>query len=383
MRGLCVSRAIPVLLIVIYLFSLLALPRALPAFQNMVLTPDPEQGLRRDLENFFQQRTRMLISGEGDNLDKFYDTGGTSGQWALEWERARIEYLHQWAEERGVQLLAASCQLAVVSLDIRGGEAYASVCPHIIITYRQGDSDKIDLMGTRTIHWLELVKRDKDWLVQKDWFLDPFEGGRALPAAVGETMAGEAMPAAAGTEVRDIKVEGHYNREGAVRYAHRYVGVRLGPGTGRYNQKYRDYSLGGGDCANFASQVLADEEAGGLPQDWIWFYGNDGGSQAWIQAQAFVNYFLSSGRAQCIMRGSYAEVSASTAEHPRGAIGRLLPGDIIGYEFDGMISHVSIVVGQNSAGYPVVNSHSADRFQVPWDLGYDRNTTFWLLQIKG
>ena len=53
MRGLCVSRAIPVLLIVIYLFSLLALPRALPAFQNMVLTPDPEQGLRRDLENFF------------------------------------------------------------------------------------------------------------------------------------------------------------------------------------------------------------------------------------------------------------------------------------------------------------------------------------------
>ena len=46
-----------------------------------------------------------------------------------------------------------------------------------------------------------------------------------------------------------------------------------------------------------------------------------------------------------------------------------------------MISHVSIVVGQNSAGYPVVNSHSADRFQVPWDLGYDRNTTFWLLQI--
>lgn len=191
------------------------------------------------------------------------------------------------------------------------------------------------------------------------------------------------MPAAAGPAIRDVQIKGDYNREAAVRYAHRYAGVRLGPGTGRYNQKYRDYSLGGGDCANFASQILADEEAGGLPQDWLWFYGWDGGSQAWVQAQAFVDYFLGSGRARCLMRGSYGEVTAPTAEHPRGAIGELLPGDIIGYEFGGLISHVSIVVGRNSAGYVVVNSHSADRFQVPWDLGYDQNTTFWLLQIRG
>lgn len=384
MERLTVIKALPILLIVIYLSSVLALPRALPVLQNIVVIAETEreQQLRKELENFFHQRTRMLVHGEGDGLEVFYDTWEITGEWALECERARIKYLHQWAEERRVQLLDASCQLAVVSLDLGEERAFASVCPHIIITYRQGDSNRIDLMGARTIHWLELVKKDKHWLVQKDWFLDPFEGDRAIPSAIGEKIEG-ATPVATWIPERDIAITGSYNRQAAVKYANRYVGVRLGPGTGRYNQKYRDYSLGGGDCANFASQVLADAEAGGLPQDWIWFYGNEGGSQAWVQAEAFVNYFLGSGRAQCIMRGSYAEVSTPTAEHPQGAIGKLLPGDIIGYEFDGMISHVSIVVGQNSAGYVVVNSHSADRFQVPWDLGYDRNTTFWLVQIKG
>lgn len=103
-------------------------------------------------------------------------------------------------------------------------------------------------------------------------------------------------------------------------------------------------------------------------------------SVAWINAGALVRYLLSSGRAQLVARGSFAQVTRAAGGH---GLPRLAPGDIIGYERDGDIVHVSVVAASNSAGYAVVNSHTADRHHVPWDLGWSENTRFWLVQIRG
>jgi hypothetical protein len=384
---LIIRSGVAFLAMVCITIALVFFGRTLPVFNTIMVTNDmneTEQDLHQELEHFFNRRTAMLISGQCGGLEEFYDVTEITGQWALESEQARIEYVQEWSQKRDLILLNGNCSLAVVNLEVREDKALASVCPHIIVTYKHGKGKRLNIMGARTVHWLELVRRDGRWLVQKDWFLDPFEGGRTVAALQQPVPTGEINDAMTVAAVRDNLVPASttaYNRQQAVQYANRYAGVRVGPTTGRYNQDYRDYSLGGGDCANFASQVLADEEAGDLAQDWTWYYGANGGSVAWVQAQAFVDYFLGSGRAECVMRGSFAEVTTPTADYPRGAIRELQPGDIIGYEIDGCICHVSVVVGLDSGGYVLVNSHSADRLQMPWDLGYDRNTTFWLLKI--
>ncbi|MMZ64716.1 putative amidase domain protein [compost metagenome] len=74
-----------------------------------------------------------------------------------------------------------------------------------------------------------------------------------------------------------------------------------------------------------------------------------------------------------IAKGDFQHIVTPTKEHPNGAIARLQPGDLIGYIIQGNdIDHFSILVGFDPNGYPLVNSHTADRYQVPFDLGWDR-----------
>ena len=61
---------------------------------------------------------------------------------------------------------------------------------------------------------------------------------------------------------------------------------------------------------------------------------------------------------------------------------KLRPGDFVGYEKGGRITHVSTVTGQDSKGYPLVTCHNTDRLLVPWDLGWsDKKMKFWLIRV--
>ncbi|PRR69018.1 amidase domain-containing protein [Neomoorella humiferrea] len=331
--------------------------------------------LRGRLQQIFTARFKGLISGSYEGLEAYYDTTATSGLFALNHEIGRIKYVHEWLKQRQVILTGGKLDLAVVDTGEENGRQWASVSQHIILSYRhQGErEDTVNQMGVRTIHWVELVKRNEQWLIIKDWYWDPFEADDLEPeVAPGTARCNVAIPTAP---------SGKYNRQAAVQYAERYSGVRLGTGDGRYNRAYRDFTGLGGDCANFASQVLTDEKAGGIPRDWAWNYYNGEGSQAWAQAEALVHYLINSGLAVRIMRGDFDEVTKASPAYPQGAVNALHEGDIIAYEEGGAISHVSVVVGRDSAGYILVNSHTADRARVPWDMGWDKQTIYWLLQI--
>lgn len=116
-------------------------------------------------------------------------------------------------------------------------------------------------MGIGSWHWLQLVRKDGEWRVQKEFYLDAL----------------------------------------------------------------------GSDCANFASQTLVEG-------------------------------------------GTYPKVV--------GALPKLQPGDIVGYQLKGTITHVSIITGKDFAGLPVVAAHTADRFRNPWDLGWDKQTVYWILHLR-
>jgi len=334
-----------------------------------------QKELRERLQQIFTARVRSLVSGNYEGLEAYYDTTITSGLFALNHEIGRIKYVREWVKERQIILSESQMDLAIVDTGDENGRRWASVALHIILNYRhRGEPEKtVNQMGVRTIHWLELVKREGQWLITRDWYWDPFEADDLDPDVAPGTARCNAV-------VSDPP-PGKYRRQAAVKYAERYSGVRLGEGDGRYNQAYRDFTGLGGDCANFASQVLSDKNAGAIPRDWVWNYHNGEGSQAWAQAGALVQYLLDSGLAIRIMRGNFEEVTRTSTTYPQGAVNVLQPGDIIAYEEKGEVSHVAVVVGRDSAGYLLVNSHTADRARVPWDMGWDRGTIYWLLQV--
>lgn len=181
-----------------------------------------------------------------------------------------------------------------------------------------------------------------------------------------------------------------YNRQKAVEYADKYCGAAWGNSNDfKYNSKYMDYNGAGGDCTNFASQVLGDKEAGGLRQDGTWFcsipkYGRGSGSKAWVNADALKNYLIYNGKAKIIKVGTYKELTAPTKDSSVIPISKLCLGDIICYEKGkGNIEHFAVVTAFDSNGYPLVNSHTTDRYHVPWDLGWgDKKIRFFLLHIN-
>lgn len=332
-------------------------------------------------------RASLLVEGNPEELRRFYAERRTGAAWALEKELARIAHVREWAQKRRIQFITARVDFTRHTVEAGEGTAGISLCAHTLVRYRHTDRPEAGeaTLGWRTVHWIELVKAvGGEWLVVSEWYLDPLEAASKNPTVAVGPATLKACGSADSTGAAPVAGEdtGGYRREAAVRYADRYAGVKVGPGTGRYNQKYRDFTGVGGDCANFVSQALTDEEAGGLEPDWGWFYADGEGSEAWLKAEALVYHLLGTGRAVCLEAGSLEEVTAPKAQHLHGALRELRPGDIIAYEEDGEIVHVSFVVGWDRAGYVLVDSHSADRYHVPWDLGYNANTRYWLLAVR-
>ena len=141
----------------------------------------------------------------------------------------------------------------------------------------------------------------------------------------------------------------------------------------KYNKNYRNFNCEGGDCANFASQIL--HEGGKFKETSAWNYDKGSASGPWINADKFTYYMLNSGRASVIAKGSYEKVYKASY--------KLLPGDFVAYEKKGDITHISTVSGADSKGYSLVTCHNTDRNDVPWDLGWsNKQIKFWLIHVN-
>jgi len=271
--------------------------------------------------------------------------------------------------------------------------------------------------GARAIQVLEVVAYEQSWKVMTNWYCDPLgtywdpptfpthmdatswnpssrlrKGEAATPTPTGAPTTGSAsLPASLLNERSASLATGSssstgYDRTKAIEYAVRHSGVRSLKQGGRYNLEYNVYSFPGGDCTNFASQVLA---AGGLPQEGGWSYDRrrDEGSTAWVRSDSLVWYLLSSGKAECTFKGRFRDLFQERGQNRSD--GRLFAftksllseGDIIAYEKEGEICHLAVVVGFDTLGYPLIASHTSDRLFFPFDLGWTDTTVFWFVHI--
>lgn len=334
----------------------------------------PDPAVSQFLKEMYDRRAAALVTGApAEGLDRFYSLESASGRFALAHEAGRINYVQAWAPARRLKITAANSQVTNLRVKVRGDSAEVSLIIRTRLSYLYDDSPvALNEMGVGSWHWLQLVRKNGAWQVAKEFYLDAMGDewtrpymSQAVPDAL--PVMGEAAP--------PLPMAGRprYDRPGAVNYAESYCGAAWGCGNNSdYNSRYSSYKNLGGDCANFASQVLT--EGGKLRPDWVWRGDKSGSSVCWVNAQSFSHYLLSSGRATLLARGNYPKVLP--------ALTKLKPGDIVAYQRKGTITHVSVVTGSDSAGVPVVAAHTADRFRNPWDLGWDQDTVYWLLHMR-
>ncbi|MCL4516798.1 MAG: amidase domain-containing protein [Firmicutes bacterium] len=360
---------------------------------------DPKLWLKTAME----VRANALLTGDPSPLSRFYDQGALHGKWALEHEFRRLNYVKSWASKRGIRLTRAKVALQIPSVEPEGGDTvwlYLKLATTLEYSYEGDPPGTTNAFRIGTRHSIQLVRDKGSWLIRRDWYTDPLDedalGMGIKPAdppaeSLVENLSPQAharktnqtRPSAKDTG-QGARPEGGqsastgdtrgYNRRAAVAYAKKY--------WHEYNSRYKNYLNLGGDCANFVSQVLGDpREGGGLPMDYEQPPPRKGTTSTWALTDSLADLLLSSGKARRLMRGIYARVVEPTPEYPLGAVQQLEPGDLIGYEEAGILEHLAVIVGRDSRGYLLVNSHTADRYLAPWDLGWDRQTVFWLMQI--
>ena len=323
------------------------------------------------LNSIFEKRNNLLINGNSDELKTMYVPNERNSTWALELEISRVDYLKDWAARQGIQFTGINSTI-VIKRAMKVGRGYAFYfVVSTTYTYAYEDQpDKENLFRVGTYHSLDLIPGSSDscWLISREWYQDPFQDSFVQDDAENIKF-NEFVLSQTEKPLPDLSEQ----RKKAVAYADRYAGAASDGQFGYdYNKEYPNFFGRGGDCSNYVSQALHEsgfKRAGG------WNYEKDAASHSWCNASGLKSYLVWSGRANVIAQGTFNEVYKAAYE--------LMPGDVIGYVKMGRIDHMVIVTGTDSKGYPLINSHSTDRYHVPWDLGWNEpGIKFILLRVN-
>ena len=326
---------------------------------------DGRQALINWTREFYTRRTSALQTGDTKSLESFYGHGSPARR-AWHHEIKRLEHLHAWLETRHAKLLSLTPNLRLIHPEPEGdSRATVHVTLTTLLAYSYpGPGEPENTFGFTTYHLLRLDRSGGSWTVAAEWYEDPL---------CEDSLQSVLVP----TEIRRSKMYERITplREAVSRYADRYCGVVVsGISDGRYNRRYPDLTFRGGDCASFVSQALTDREAGRIQRDWSWWCGELSATVTWARADSLVQHLLANNLAAILDEGTLPHLVSS------GRLAEIRPGDIIAYREGGRICHVSLVVARDSRGWPLVDSHTADRYHTPFDLGWDRNFTYLLLQ---
>ncbi|WP_330623538.1 amidase domain-containing protein [Romboutsia ilealis] len=323
------------------------------------------------LENLFDYRNKAILEQNEEILKELYDIEKKTGLWAYEHEVEKMKYLKNWSSKQGVTFneIKTEVKIRKVKEKEKEDDLYGIIC-NVATDYSysyENEKDVKNIFRIGTEHYLNVKIKDNQYIITKEWYTDPFADSLNLENIKSDDIRSYILS----QQKPDIQLT--QEQEKAIDYAHRYCGVSTEDEYEfKFNKEYKNFNPDGGDCANFASQIMY--ESGRFKKNSIWNYDNRNGTKAWVNAQGFKNYILNSGRGSLISKGSYEETYKESYN--------LRPGDFVAYEKGGRITHVSTVTGVDSKGYPLVTCHNTDRLLVPWDLGWSNKAIrFHLIRV--
>ena len=322
------------------------------------------------LKNLFDYRNKALMEHNEEILKGIYDTDIKFGLWAYEHEIKKMQYLKNWSDKQGVVFDNIDANVKINKIREREQNLYGIICT-VCTNYKYHYENEPGVQNEFQIgtqHYLHVREYGDKYIITKEWYSDPFADSLNLEHINSKEIKDFIISQSA------IQLNLNDTQKKAVEYAHRYCGAATNePGKIYFiNPNYKDFNSDGGDCANFASQIMF--ESGLFSKNTTWNYEKGQATKAWVNAQGFKNYLINSGRGSYIAKGTYQEVYKEAY--------KLRPGDIVGYEKNGRITHVSTVTGLDSKGYPLVTCHNTDRLLVPWDLGWsDKSIRFHIIKV--
>lgn len=321
------------------------------------------------LQNLFDYRNKAILEQNEEILKELYDTDKKTGLWAYEHEVEKMKYLKNWSSKQGVTFNDIKTKVKIRKVKEKETDLYGIIC-NVATDYNysyENEKDVKNIFRIGTERYLNVKIKDNQYIITKEWYTDPFADSLNLENIKSDDIRSYILA----QQKPDIQLT--QEQQKAIDYAHRYCGVSTEEEYEfKFNREYKNFNPDGGDCANFASQIMY--ESGRFKKNSIWNYNNRDGTKAWVNAQGFKNYILNSGRGSLICKGSYEETYKESYN--------LRPGDFVAYEKGGRITHVSTVTGMDSKGYPLVTCHNTDRLLVPWDLGWSNKTIrFHLIRV--
>lgn len=340
-------------------------------FNPSVTFADENDDVKSYVENIFLIRNKAILTQDLDSIQSLYNTNIKFGQWAYEYEQKKIKYINNWAEKQGVKFIDIIPKIIVkkvVSSKDKDKYSLYVMCNTEYKYIYLNDESKINSSRIGTYHSMQLAKENNEYIITKEWYTDPFADSLSLENLKIDKIK-EFINSQPPREMSEIGEK----RLNSIEYAMKYCGAATQEEYEyKYNKDYKNFNCEGGDCANFASQIL--HEGGKFKETSAWNYDKGDVTGPWVNADKFTYYMLNSGRASVIAKGNYEKVYKASY--------KLLPGDFIAYEKKGDITHISVVTGADSKGYSLVTCHNTDRNNVPWDLGWsDKKITFWLVRV--
>ncbi|MEN4479076.1 amidase domain-containing protein [Mycolicibacterium cosmeticum] len=248
--------------------------------------------------------------------------------------------------------------------------------------------DDLSVLDTRDVPLYEMVQRRRRGIEHSEYIRWNAEQLAAADAHIGTQlthMANElaGISFAGGGDDDSVQMLDEHKpkdhelseaRKRAIAYADEWAGSESDPH--KHNPDYANFGDGGGDCTNFASQVMRAggfQDVGDGIDDWHrgdaddWYYnngmhvpGNDR-SNTWSVAQANRDFVTQqSNRGQIV--GTAPMPSANSLDPLAPSKAGLVPGDLIYYrDTNGNINHTAVYVGQsmqNGVLTDVVDQHA-------------------------
>lgn len=321
------------------------------------------------LQNLFDTRNNLILKKDSESIKSLYETDKNAGRWAYEHEINKMKYLENWSHKQGVKFNEINTKIRLRKINKKEENLYEVICS-TSTTYKYSYENQSDISNSCKIgtnHYLNIKYIDGEYIIAKEWYEDPFADSLNLENIESDDTRNFILS----QEKKDFDLT--KEQQIGIEYAHRYCGVSEEEEYDfKFNKEYKNFNPEGGDCANFASQIMF--ESGRFKKNSIWNYEDRNGTKAWVNAQGFTHYILNSGRGSLISKGSYKDIYKIAYN--------MRPGDFVAYEKGGRITHVSTVTGTDSKGYPLVTCHNTDRLLVPWDLGWsNQNIKFHLIRV--
>ena len=307
-----------------------------------------EQKIMKTLEQYFTLRYEMLHLLRPLDLSFLADESL--------YELYRMMYELQRAKKKGLGIEDFIFKLEYLDLRIKHHAAEVKLSENNYVIYHALPDTVSRLRGQA--HELILRKNNSGWKIVSDITLDLVteaakKSKKSLKQFLEETLKHPPYDVGEKNSIKRVipLTRSYYDRQAAVSYAHQWAL--------RYNPAYGNFTEYGGDCTNFASQVI---HAGGKPMDYSgphkWFYQSlNNRTPSWAGVDEIYSY---------LSKNTSGGASARVV-----SLNEVKPGDIVQLDFDDATwdyNHSPVVVKVMEVGNPskiLVSAHTINRDNYP------------------